>query len=346
MHTKENELQTCAANIQEYQTRAGLSDAALVKEFADLGSTKTYKRILEGDFSELNVERQLNNYQRVLELTKIRRDPGDEAVYKDLRHVRQAVLAVKEAYREKSNDRLVMIEGPTGCGKTITLDVIEEEFPQASIRTDAHGGWKIGNNPLSIMLGDLLTAANIREYSPKAKDGAQEMKPADASLPVSFAERKNKLFAVLNERKRVLIIDEGHEMGPFCLNLVKTVINQTPSIVVLGVYPTLFRRLESRAYDECVQLTGNRLYERIQIPPPQVDEIEKFLERRGVKFEAKDKEACLEKLAATAPALANWMANWKFIRRFAVRARQTKGPIDAEQLIEHIRAISKARKGN
>jgi hypothetical protein len=345
MHTTETQLKTVAQEIKDFQDHAGLSDAALVKDFADLGSTKTYKRILEGDFSELNVERQLNNYQRVLELTKIRRDPGDDAVYKDLRHVRNSLLAVKEAYREKSNDRLVIIEGGTGSGKTWTLDIIQEEFPQASVRVDAHGGWKIGNNPLSIMLGDILNAANIREYKSESTTANAEQRTPNSALPVSFAERKNKLFAFLNERKRILLLDEGHEMGPFCLNLVKTIINQTPTIVVLAVYPTLFRRLESRSYDDCIQLTGNRLYERIRIPSPAVDEIEKFLERRGVKFEPDEKKACLEKLAATAPALADWMANWKFIRRFAVRAKQSKGAIDAEQCVEHIRAISKARKG-
>lgn len=52
MHTtKELELKSVAAAIKDYQYRATLSDAGLVKEFADLGSTKTYKRILEGDFS-------------------------------------------------------------------------------------------------------------------------------------------------------------------------------------------------------------------------------------------------------------------------------------------------------
>ena len=56
-----------AEQIRDYQERRGLSDAALCREFAGLGSTKTYKRILEGDFSELNVERQLENYLRVLE---------------------------------------------------------------------------------------------------------------------------------------------------------------------------------------------------------------------------------------------------------------------------------------
>lgn len=281
-------------------------------------------------------------------MTKIRREPGDEAIYSDLRHVRQAVLAVKEAYREKSNDRLVIIEGATGSGKTITLEILADQFPKALIRADAHGGWKIGNNPLSIMLGDVLTAANIRQYGTDETEQPNGVPKNGQSgtLPVSFAERKNKLFEFLNSRKFILAIDEGHEMGPFCLNLIKTIINQTPTIVVMAVYPTLFRRLESRAYDDCIQLTGNRLYERIQIPSPQVDEIEKFLDRRGVKFVEADKKACLAKLAETAPAMANWMANWKFIRRFAVRAKQAKGPIDCEQLLEHIRAIEKARKGN
>lgn len=341
MHNEiEGRLRAVAQQIKEYQDRAGLSDAALCREFGGLGSTKTYKRILEGDFSELNAERQLENYSRVLELTKIRPDPEAGTIYEDLRHVRQTLLAVKEAHRETGNDHLVILEGATGSGKTETAGIVERSFGGAVVRVEAHGGWKVGNNPLTVMCGDLLEAARLREYG---ADKAAENKAAAAdSLPVSFAARKKKLFDALNERKRILIIDEGQEMGPFCLNLLKSVINQTPTVVLLCVIPTIFRRLESKSYEDAIQLTGNRLYERVRIPSPEASEVARFLERRGVKFaDAGTAEKCIAKLVEMAP----YAANWKFINRFARRARQVKSGVDMEQFVEVVRAIERARKG-
>jgi len=132
MHT---ELKKVAQQIKDYQDRRGLSDAGLCREFAGLGSSKTYKNILSGDTAELNIDRQLQNYTRVLELTRIKPDPDAGAIYDDLRHVRQTLVAVKEAYLEKGNDHLVIIEGPTGSGKTETLGLVEREFGNAAIRT-------------------------------------------------------------------------------------------------------------------------------------------------------------------------------------------------------------------
>lgn len=343
MTPQETQLIQTAQKIRQFQVDNSFSDAALCRQYAGLGSTKTYARILAGDLSELNVERQLENYTQVLELTEIRRDPEDERIYDDLKHVRQCRTAVKESYKELGNDRLIILEGATGCGKTRTLDILETEFQTVAARAEAHSGWKQGNNPIRFMLVDLLVACRMREY---AEGRSAKLKPeakvtvAD-SIPSTYMELHHKLIDALNVRKRIVLIDEAHEMGPYTMNTLRTLINQTPSVFVIAVIPTIWRRLESRSYDDAVQLTGNRLYEKVVIPSPQPGEVALFLERRNIQFEKADKDACIAKLCELAPQYANW----KFISRFARRARAAKGAVDAEQFIEHVRAIEKARKG-
>jgi hypothetical protein len=81
----------------------------------------------------------------------------------------------------------------------------------------------------------------------------------------------------------------------------------------------------------------------VRIGSPQAAEVGKFLERRGVKW---SDEETGEKVIAKLVEMAPFCANWKFITRFARKAKQAKGGVDLEQAVEFITAIEKARKGS
>lgn len=325
MHTTETEasLQAVAQRIRDWQESRKVSDTDLCKRYAGLGSTKTYKRLLGGDFEELNAERQLHNYESVWCLIEIAVafQFGDEKDFDDLKHVVSARLAVTDALSEKGNNRLVIVEGASGSGKSAIGRCLYERWPAVAVIIEADETWK--NSPAN-MFADILTGLGI------------------TSIPISAEDRKLKIISVLCARKLILIIDEAHHLGVSTLNLIKTLLNRTPTVFVFLANPTLLKRLETSAYEEALQLTRNRLCERVRINGPLEEDTLKFILRRGVKF-TDDTVAgqCVKKLCTA----SRQHGNWNFVNLVTRRciAAAVAGPIDQEQFVEALTAVQKTR---
>ncbi len=255
-----DELRRLGGQIKEYQTAKDLSDTAMVKKFPGLGSTKTYTRVVAGDLAELDLERQLNNYRAVWALIESvgQEETRSEELYDDLNPVLQLRKAVFEVFRETGNARFVLVEGDTGLGKSSARRLLIEKYGQRLLWIEATSIWR--DNP-SNMLAAILRAMGVRE------------------IPMMPTARFDLAVQRLNETRVCVLIDEFHHLGPQCLNAVKTLINQTPGEFVGLAMPTLWHRLERAAYEECRQLTGNRLAERIKLTLREVD-IARIINRR------------------------------------------------------------------
>ncbi|MES2219384.1 MAG: ATP-binding protein [Acidobacteriota bacterium] len=336
--TEIQQLRQYAQQIREWQSRELLSDNDLLKQCGLLGSTKTYRRVLdpEDNLEGLDIERQLHQFtqQWVVIETRAAAGAGAEDDYDDLSHVNAARLAVTDALAEKGNNRLVIIEGPSGSGKTSLRRILVKRWPNVSTAVDADETWR---ESLTAMLSTLLI-----EVGPIERNKGEGVRSADVLIPYSAIEQKRKLFDALRVRKRILFMDEAHHMGVRTLNMVKSILNETPTVVVFLAIGTLLKRLEQNAYEEARQLTRNRLGERIVISSPAPDEVEKFVARRGVKFtDTKEAKNCAAKLAADAVT----RGNWNFVNMVARKARKlcAKGPIDTEQFVEALTAALKTR---
>ena len=115
-----NRLRALATQMEDYRLAKALSQEALIKQFPTLGSSKTFKRILEGDLAELDLDRQLANYQAAAQLMEdMARDMAqvEEDIYDDLSPVIALKRAFLEAKKEASNSRVIFLLGPTGSGK-------------------------------------------------------------------------------------------------------------------------------------------------------------------------------------------------------------------------------------
>jgi hypothetical protein len=298
-----NQLRALAQQVRNYQLERDWSDAKLCKEVAHVGSTKTYKRILdaEDELDELNVETQLRNYQAAVEfITALRtKDRPAEPEYEDFANIMNVRAAVGRALLEDEDcvARLVIVEGNTATGKDAVRRNLQKVWPNITVVVEANELWR---DSLAVPARAIYNAVGIV----KQKDKETKEAPKPPRYP---AEIIGEVIASLRERKLVLIINEAHHLGPRGLNMVKTLLNQTPTVIVLECIPALLTRLLSGSYEEAIQLTGNRLCERVYLAPPPADEILLMLERRGVKFaDVEAKNTAAKTLAEEAPNFGNW----------------------------------------
>lgn len=267
MTTMNEELIALAKTVQDYQKTHALSTAKLIRMHPDLGSDKTYTKILRGELHEMDIEQQLINYRAVVAVIEAGVDPEEESVLiADLSAVLQVRRAVLSAMRSAGNNRVVIVQGQSGIGKTSAIECIVRRYGSRVIRVEASEVWD--DRPRAL-LGAILRA--LGQSSLEAGSSAQD--------------RLERVQGILCETRRCLVIDEAHHLGKRCLNAVKTLVNSTPGEFILVAIPTLWAKLETAAYMEARQLSTNRLSERVQLALTLAD-IETYLRCRLPDFPA------------------------------------------------------------
>lgn len=296
--SSQQELLVLANNIRQWQEGKGLTDSALRRRFPDVGSDRTYKRILNGDLDELDVETQLAKYRAVWTLIETIGDDADtsEDFYDDLTPVVQLRRALLECFHDTGNARFVLVQGDTGSGKSSAGKALLAKYGQRLLYIELSAVY--GDSPHTF-LGLILTALGYKD------------------MPYAPVDRLNKVVADLNVTRRCLIIDELHHAGPRVLNTIKSLVNMTPGEFVGLTMPQLWARMERGAYEECRQLVGNRLAERIKLAPVTKHDMTKFVARRlpGLNGETAKAIALLEQHAVGRGNLA-------FVRDTCRRARE------------------------
>lgn len=303
------ELRVTAGRIRGWQEERRISDSQMLREFPGLGSTKTYTRIVAGDVEDLDVERWARDYAAVWSLIQLLAESSaeNEEIYADLTTVTDLRKAVADAMREGGNNRLVLVQGPSGSGKTTAARLLQAKYGARIVFAEANEIWKENANA---MLGGILEALGARQP------------------PIAVAAKFDLVVARLRESRCCLVMDEAHHLGPKTLNLVKSLLNQTPGEFVLLAMGTLWQRLETQAYAEARQLTQNRLSERLRFDGVEVADVERMLERRlGMNGDAKAVAKQLAPAARTHGHLA-------FVRLVCRQARKLAGK--AEVTAEHV----------
>jgi DNA transposition AAA+ family ATPase len=297
----QQELSQVAAQIRGYQKGRKLSDSEMLRQFAGLGSAHTYQRIVTGELDEVDAERWLREYRAVWSLIQMLEESAaeDDPIYDDLTTVLDLRQAVAAAMREKGNNRLVIVQGPSGSGKTTAALLLAAKYGARVAVCEANEIWKDNANA---MLAGILRALGVRQP------------------PIPVAEKLVATIEKLGETRVCLVIDEAHHLGPKTLNLVKSILNQTPGEIVLLAMGTLWNRLETQAYAEARQLTQNRLSERVRYDGVEVADVQRMLERRlGMPAAA---------AAAAAKALrqaAQSHGNMAFVKLLCRKARRLAG---------------------
>lgn len=326
-------LRELAREAQNYQLERGLSDAKFCAEVAGLGSTKTYKRILDDadGLEELNLDTQLRNYESALEYIRALRakDRLAEPEYDDFANILTARAAVTRAMAEESIARFVVIEGETATGKDAVKNALLKRWPKAVVSIDANELWR---ESLSTPTKAIFQALDIRR-----RDEAGPL-----PMPKYPAERLETIYEVLGDRRLIVIFNEGHHFGPRMLNVLKDMINRTKVVPVMLCIPGLLQRLVKDSHAEAIQLFHNRLCERVYLPTPPATEIGMLLERRGVKFaDAEARNEATTRLAEEAPMLGNWRYVSLVARELALESR--KSPVTLAKFLAAKTAVTNRR---
>lgn len=256
-----DELVALATRIRDWQEQRKYSDNELLRRCPGLGSTKTFTRILKGDLAELDLDRWASEYRAVWALIEslTGRERVEEELYDDISTVVQLRRALVEILEETSIRRVVLLEGESGLGKSCALTLLQRKYGQRILVVEAAD---VGVDNPNAFLGTILAALGVNDR------------------PASREDRLQLVIRKLKEHRVALSIDEAHHLGPHCLNICKTLVNQTPCEVFLFALPTLWRRLERAAYEEVRQLLGNRLAERIKTGELRESDVRKILSRR------------------------------------------------------------------
>jgi len=260
-----------AARIQEWQKARGWTTARMIREFPDLGSDKTFNNLANGRLEEYDAEVWVARYEAVQALIEdAAGSPADaEPRYDDLsgpRRVRRALLDLLEA---QGNARVLVLEGPSGVGKTTAIDLVRTRYGKRIVAVEAAEAW--GDNP-GALLKSLLKRLGV------------------AIPPSSTYECLDACVEALGKTRVCVVVDEAHHLGPRCLNTVKTLVNSTPGEFVLSAIETLWRRLEKANYEEARQLTTNRLAERVSLVLAEAD-VARYVERAVPGCDAKTAKA-------------------------------------------------------
>jgi hypothetical protein len=267
--TKESEaarLHELAALIEDWGKARGMSFAALRRATdGQIGSDRQWGRILAGE--SVDVEDWVPRYEAAWALLEARTDaPEGEPIYDDLTLPRCLRVAVSGVMRSTGLDRVVIATAPSGMGKTRAANLARERLGARAVWAEADPTW----TQAPAMLAGLARALGHRE-------------PPDGAA---------RCLAIVRERlqsgRTALFIDEAHHLGPNTLDVVKTLVNQTPGEFILLAIPSLWRKLEAQSYEQARQLVRNRLYERIVLDALPLADATRVIERRVPALQPKE----------------------------------------------------------
>ncbi|AHF94201.1 hypothetical protein OPIT5_08235 [Opitutaceae bacterium TAV5] len=224
--------------LRRLQDEAGLNDGKFATAHLTVSGT-TWYRIKEGTYGadpaltlnklELNLRQMRLQRAQAAKLTGggvFIRIPSQQAVF-------DAVTACK-LKPEDDCERMVTFLAETGGGKTRLARQLKVEHD--GILVEASEPWR---KSYFAALFDIGLAAGLTET---------ELGNGEATAQRAVVRR-------LRANRRVLIIDEGEYFGPRTTNLLKLLLNQTPTVVVVMAIPALFARWQCAAWVESAQTT-------------------------------------------------------------------------------------------
>jgi hypothetical protein len=311
--------------LREIQQTAGMSDAAFVQKHLTVSST-TWSRINSGTYSA-DAAAAFVKLENSLRQLRIERAHASKltggGAFHSVPWQQSVVVAITEAKLKPADDceRMVAVLAPHGSGKTRLAR--ELKIMHDGILVEASEPWR---GSYYAALCDIGVAAGLTE----------------AELGKGVASAQRAVLRRLRANRRVLIIDEGEYFGPAATNLLKLILNQTPTVVVLLTLPILFERWEKTAWAEAPQLIRRceAVVESQLITP---DDVLKFAAGRVTVTGTSPKAAW-----AVVAKAANDFARFSLVVRVVASLERDGGEATAEKIataVTQAKALLRRKEG-
>lgn len=233
--TLDADLKQIVDELEECRATLALSDASFARNHLryDAG---TYSKIKAGKYHQSkrvldSLRTSLRNLREVV--AKRRRGLMDGRPFFPQDGQARAVNAVRECLGIPSQNRLIMYLAPTGGGKSALVAELRKQFD--CVVCEATEAWR---DSYHACCTDVALAAG--QTGPwRSKHDVQA-----------------SMLAALSRGAQVLIVDEGNYFGPQAINMLKLILNRTPSVVVIPAQPVLYDRMISsrKTWAEAAQL--------------------------------------------------------------------------------------------
>ena len=304
-----------------------LADTAMLRRYPQIGSVKTFDKLRNGDTSSLDLSdgewlREYREAKSQVEIEALGR--GDDPIYTDLAPAKTVAVRIKELVAGKGTDRILIVQGGTGSGKTKALECAHALIPQSLLAT-GDIMWSIS---LSAMLGDLCMVLGA----------VLEKEREDFMRRTSSSYRAALLKQALGKRKLVLLVDECHHLSADGIDFIKGLVNSFPGLyVVLAGMDTLWDRLTSGRWEQAKQIIYNRGMATFTLAPPDATDATNFLTRRVPGFNVAPTTDIFAELLTD----AKQYGAFAYLRRVSRKLLKQKGDLDSDALKQ---ALQQARK--
>mgnify|MGYP000199181536 CR=1 FL=1 len=103
-----SQLLAAAGNIETYRADFGMTKAALLRQYPELGTDRTYNKIISGDHSQLDLDKWSEAYAHVWRQIKDADSAGDDSLIPTLTGPVELCRSYLETRLTKGNDRFIM----------------------------------------------------------------------------------------------------------------------------------------------------------------------------------------------------------------------------------------------
>jgi hypothetical protein len=225
------EAREIVARLQTIQEARKLSDRALVDNYPDLGSPKTWRqRLVTGTGEGINPERTLAALRRIRTII----DGGTPEItyYPEMPFAGEVGARLTLLERSLSDRRILVVLAPNGCGKTTFARWATSKSRTTRAYCRLRPGWK--NREVHIC------------------NGIAKALGENAVLN-SAAEAEERLVSLLSGEPKTLFLDQAHEGGAALMHLLRVLVDETPSRFVYLGYDTAFARVRTSNSDAMIE---------------------------------------------------------------------------------------------